>query len=372
MILFVKRRGAAARVTSAVLSPPSPEGRLARSPKGRQAAAAVVLALLFGTPFAVAQPLALPPRPSPAVEAIVGEYGEGAARLVVREMKGALEVGSDGHAFEAAREIGGDRYAAVRLGEFRVDRGVPLARAKGMGVQSVIQGISIGSVFLARRDFGGAEGVFRITPLRPVAELTKEARGLSPPKESGDFLPSDLVDVRSLDKSMALDVRYATTANFLATPVYGKAQVSLQRKAAEALVRAHRALKSEGYGLMLHDGYRPWFVTWIFWNATPPLSRDFVADPAKGSRHNRGCAIDLTLFDLKTKKAVEMTGGYDEMSPRSYPDYGGGTSRQRALREVLRQTMEREGFSVYETEWWHFDYKDWPRHAIGNETWWKK
>ena len=338
--------------------------------RGRSFLAAAAFALL-GVATALAQPLSLPPRPSPAVESLVGEYGEGGARLVLREAQGALEVSPDGRAFEPVRELGGARYAAARIGEFRVDRGVPVAKAKGAGVQSVVQGISIGSVFLPRRDYGGTEGVFRITPLRPVAELLKEARTLSPPNETGDFLKSDLVDVRSLDKSIALDVRYATSANFLATPVYGKAQVRLQRSAAEAVVRAHRALKGKGYGLMLHDGYRPWFVTWVFWNATPESSRDFVADPGKGSKHNRGCAIDLTLFDLKTKKPVEMPGLYDEMSPRSYPDYAGGTTRQRALRQLLRETMEREGFTVYETEWWHFDYRDWPRFAIGNESWWR-
>lgn len=327
--------------------------------------------LLFAAAIGFAQPATLPPRPSPAVEGVVGEYGEGNTRLVLREHNGALEVSPDGAAFEAVKDLGSGRYSAARIGEFRVDRGVPAARTKAAGVQSVVQGISIGTVFLPRRDFGGAEGVFKITPLRPVAELLKEARTLSPPKETGDFLKSDLVDVRSLDKSIALDVRYATSANFLATPIYGKAQVRLQRPAAEALVRAHRSLKAKGYGLMLHDGYRPWFVTWVFWNATPEASRDFVADPAKGSKHNRGCAIDLTLFDLKTKKAVEMPGLYDEMSPRSYPDYGGGTSRQRALRQMLREAMEREGFTVYETEWWHFDYRDWPRFAVGNESWWK-
>lgn len=332
---------------------------------------AAALTFLFAATAAVAQSLALPPRPSPFVERLVGEYGEGNARLVLREAGGVLEASPDGREFEPVRELGGDRFATPGLGQFRVDRGVPRARMKNGEAQSVIQGVSRGSVFLPRRDYGGAEGVFRIAPLRPVADLVGEASSLSPPEESGSFLPSDLVDVRSLDKSLALDVRYATSANFLGTKVYGKAQVRLQRSAAEALVRAHRALKAAGYGLMLHDGYRPWFVTWIFWNATPEASREFVADPAKGSRHNRGCAIDLTLFDLKTKKAVEMPGGYDEMSPRSLPDYEGGTGRQRALRELLRQTMEREGFSVYETEWWHFDYKDWPRYAISNQSWWK-
>ena len=285
--------------------------------RGRCVTPIMVGALLFAAGFAVAEPLALPQRPSPAVEGLVGEYGEGSARLAIRETGGALEASPDGRNFEPVREIGSGRFISTRLGEFRVDRGVPATKTRGVGVQSVVQGISIGSVFLPRRDFGGAEGVFRIVPLRAVVDLAREASLLSPPAETGDFLPGDLVDVRSLDKSIALDVRYATTANFLATPLYGKAQVRLQRPAAEALVRVHRALKATGLGLLLHDGYRPWSVTWIFWNATPEVSRQFVADPAKGSRHNRGCAIDLTLFDLKTKRAVEMTGGYDEMSPRS-------------------------------------------------------
>lgn len=326
---------------------------------------------LLAAGLATAQPALLPPRPSPAVSALVGEYGEGKARLVLRESNRALEISTDGKMFEPVRDIKGDLYQAAGVGSFKVDRGVPVATAKGSAVQSVVQGISIGNAFLPRRDFGGAEGVFHILPVRPVVDLVKEVKTLSPPKETGEFLPSDLVDVRSLDKSIALDVRYATTANFLQTPVYGKAQVRLQRPAAEALVRAHRALKSKGYGLMLHDGYRPWSVTWIFWNATPEASHDFVADPAKGSKHNRGCAIDLTLFDLKTKMAVEMPGLYDEMSPRSYPDYQGGTTRQRAIREILRQAMENEGFAVYDSEWWHFDYKDWQRYAIGTEIWWK-
>lgn len=333
-------------------------------------AAALVAALSSSTP-ARAQSLSIPSRPAPFVEALVGEYGEGPARLVLREMNRGLEVSADGKTFEAAQDLGGDRYRADRLGDFRIDRGIPKEGARPASQQPVIQGISIRGAFLPRRDYGGAEGTFRIAALRPVAELLKEARTQTPPEEPGDFLPTDLVDVRSLDKSIALDVRYATATNFLGTPVYGKAQVRLQRKAAEAVVRAHRALKPLGYGLMLHDGYRPWFVTWVFWNATPEASREFVADPAKGSKHNRGCAIDLTLFDLKTKRPVEMPGGYDEMSPRSYPDYAGGTARQRALRELLRETMEREGFTVYDSEWWHFDYRDWPRHRIGNESWWK-
>jgi D-alanyl-D-alanine dipeptidase len=125
-------------------------------------------------------------------------------------------------------------------------------------------------------------------------------------------------------------------------------------------------LMKQGYGLLIFDGYRPWHITKIFWDATPPDKHDFVADPAKGSRHNRGCAVDLTLYDLKTGKEVEMTGGYDEMSERSYPNYAGGTPVQRARRDLLRRALEQQGFQVFDFEWWHFDYRDWPKYSIGN------
>ena len=96
--------------------------------------------------------------------------------------------------------------------------------------------------------------------------------------------------------------------------------------------------------------------------------KKFVADPSKGSRHNRGCAVDITLYDLKSGKPIRMTGGYDEMSDRSYPLYPGGTSLQRWHRDLLRHAMEAEGFRVYEAEWWHFDYQDWRRYRIQNLT----
>jgi len=91
-----------------------------------------------------------------------------------------------------------------------------------------------------------------------------------------------------------------------------------------------------------------------------------VADPAQGSRHNRGCAVDLTLYHLATGEPVEMVALYDEMTERSFPHYPGGTSRQRWHRELLRKTMEAEDFEIYEFEWWHFDYKDWRKYPILN------
>ena len=122
----------------------------------------------------------------------------------------------------------------------------------------------------------------------------------------------------------------------------------------------------QGYGLMIFDAYRPWYVTKIFWDATPPDKHEFVANPAEGSRHNRGCAVDLTLYDLRTGKEVSMPGGYDEMSERSYPNYAGGTAEERAHRDLLRSAMEQHGFTVFKSEWWHFDYRDWREYAIQN------
>src|SRR6516165_3345270 len=170
-----------------------------------------------------------------------------------------------------------------------------------------------------------SNGVFRVNPVRPVAELTPIALASTPPSESGTFRPADLVELTVLDPAIKLDIRYATTRNFLGTPIYSQPRAFLQRPAAE-----------------------------------------FVADPAEGSRHNRGCAVDLTLYDLRTGRAVSMPSLYDEATERAYANYAGGTAEQRRLRDLLRRHMEAEGFSVYEFEWWHFDYRDWKAYAIEN------
>lgn len=187
-----------------------------------------------------------------------------------------------------------------------------------------------------------------------------------PPRESGTFRKPELVELIKLDRTIRLDIRYATSNNFMGRPVYRQARAFLQRPAAEALVRANKSVRKKGYGLIIHDGYRPWSVTKLFWDATPADKKEFVADPAQGSRHNRGCAVDLSLFDLKTGKVVVMPSGYDEMTERSHINYPGGTDEQRRVRDLLRSAMEAEGFIVYEPEWWHYDYKDWKEYPILN------
>ncbi|HVW83396.1 MAG TPA: M15 family metallopeptidase [Bryobacteraceae bacterium] len=199
-----------------------------------------------------------------------------------------------------------------------------------------------------------------------MEELRREALRTSPPIEKGSFRTPDLVDLATLGPTVHFDIRYATFNNFMGTPMYTEARAFLERPAAAALQRAGKRLATEGYGLLIHDAYRPWYVTKMFWDATPRKLHGFVANPAKGSKHNRGCAVDLSLYYLRTGKPVEMPSGYDEMTKRAYPHYAGGTELERKNRAALRRAMEAEGFTVDKAEWWHYDYRDWPRYPIIN------
>lgn len=301
------------------------------------------LALMLGCapPEKAAPPATsgIPADPPAAIAVLVGDYASGGDSLSLREAAGRLEA----------------------VGWKDTTGTTPVDPSAVAG-----DSLSVNGRTWHRLALGPASGnVFRITPRALYDELMKTALAASPPQEEGDFLPTDLVELITLDSTIKFDIRYAGTDNFMSAKFYSSPRAFLQRPAAEAVVRAHRALAAHGYGLLIHDGYRPWYVTKMFWDATPDPLRIFVADPSQGSRHNRGCAVDLTLYDLKTGQPVIMPSGYDEMSPRAFPNYPGGTSRQRALRALLRQAMEAEGFTVYETEWWHFDYNEWRRYRIG-------
>jgi len=186
-----------------------------------------------------------------------------------------------------------------------------------------------------------------------------------PPTGAGPYRESALVELVKLDPTIKLDIRYATPDNFFGKAVYPEPRAFLQRPAAEALLSAQQWLKAQGYGLVVYDAYRPWSVTKLFWDITPPEKRVFVADPSVGSVHNRGCAVDVGLFDLRTGREVEMPGAYDEMTERSFVTYTGGTAEQRARRDLLRKAMEQDGFFfVYPEEWWHYNFKDLRDYAI--------
>ena len=307
---------------------------------------------------------ARPDNPPPRWRGLIGEYGWDYNTLYILERDGRLHALIEWFFDYPLTEINAEAFAFPNSGLYDGERLAFQRRSDGYATE-----LRVGGVVFPRRPIEGEDGkTFRLTPMRPVAELRAEAMAAKPPVETGAYRQSDLVELSSLDSTIKFDIRYATTNNFISTAMYSQARAFLQRPAAEALVRAHRALAKQGLGLLIHDAYRPWYVTKMFWDATPESGKIFVADPVQGSRHNRGAAVDLTVYDRRTGRPIEMVSGYDEFSNRAYPDYPGGTSRQRYDRELLRRAMEAEGFRVYDAEWWHFDYKDWRIYPIGNQT----
>jgi D-alanyl-D-alanine dipeptidase/CubicO group peptidase (beta-lactamase class C family) len=306
-------------------------------------------------------------KPPPAPERwtdLVGEYGWDHNVLFIYEKRGRLHALIEWIEDDALTEVSPDVFDFPNGGLYHGEQIRFERDGSGRAAAAIAAGIRF-----ERRAVGTEAGeTFTIEPIRPIAELRAEALAASPPPQPDGPLEPDLVELRSLDPTIRYDIRYATTNNFMQTAFYETPHAFMQRPAAEALVRAHRALAPLGYGLLIHDAYRPWYVTRMFYDATPEDQKIFVADPSQGSRHNRGAAVDLTLYDLDTGEPVTMVGGYDEFSERSYPDYIGGTSLQRWQREILRRAMEAEGFRVYAYEWWHFDYGDWARYPVLNRT----
>ena len=305
-------------------------------------------------------------KPAPAPEkfrALIGEYGPDYDTLYIFERGGKLWALIEQFEFDPLEQISDDVFNFPKRGFYDGEQLVFKRDASGRATEVVAA-----NVLFKRRQIGPEEGAAQlfIKPVRPVQELIKESLTAAPPIEKGNFLKTNLIELTKLDPTIKLDIRYATTNNFLGSVFYSQARAFMQRPAAEAVARVNQKLHKLGYGLLVHDAYRPWYVTKVFWDATPDDKKIFVADPSQGSRHNRGAAVDLSLYDLKTGKPVEMVGTYDETTDRAYPDYPGGTSLERWHRKLLRDAMESEGFTVYEAEWWHFDYQDWRKYRIEN------
>ncbi|MDO8461459.1 MAG: D-alanyl-D-alanine dipeptidase [Deltaproteobacteria bacterium] len=170
-----------------------------------------------------------------------------------------------------------------------------------------------------------------------------------------------MIELVSLDPTIWLDIRYATTNNFTGRKVYTEPRAFLQRPAAEALVRAHKVLQQQGYRLKIYDAYRPLAVQKIFWKVKP--DERYIADPTNGSRHNRGMAVDLTLTDLQGKE-VSMPTPYDDFTPKASATYNDLPPEVIRHREILQKAMVTEGFAIFPTEWWHFDYKGWEKFPV--------
>lgn len=320
--------------------------------------------LKIGDRLYVKQPVPTPAAPPAKWLGLIGEYGWDHNTLYIHERDGRLCALIEWVFLYPLTEVSENVFAFPDFGLYHGEKLIFTRDKNGRATQ-----VEAASVVFERRKVDGENGeTFRIEPVRPVEELRRLALAAQPPIELGEFRKPDLVDVATIDATIRFDIRYATANNFLGKAVYTSPKCFLQKPAAEALGRVNKSLAQHGLGLLLYDAYRPWYVTKIFWDATPERFHDFVADPSKGSRHNRGCAVDLGLYDLKTGQVIDVVSGYDEFSDRAYPDYPGGTSRQRWYRDLLRRAMEAERFTVYEAEWWHFDFEDWRKYPIMNQT----
>lgn len=171
-----------------------------------------------------------------------------------------------------------------------------------------------------------------------------------------------LVDLEKTIKDVILDIRYATPNNFTHQTIYQAPKAFARKPVAEALEKIQRELKSRGLGIKIYDAYRPYAVTLKFFEVYPDTT--FVASPQKGSKHNRGCAIDLTLVDLKSGKELEMPTLFDDFTEKATHAYMNLSPEALNNKKLLRETMSRYGFIPYESEWWHYDYNSWRNYQI--------
>lgn len=171
-----------------------------------------------------------------------------------------------------------------------------------------------------------------------------------------------LVDLPSFIPGLRLDIRYATTNNFMRQQLYPIPAAFLRHPAAVALRNAQQELARQGLGLKVLDAYRPYSVTERMW--VPIQDEDYVANPARGSRHNRGAAVDLTLIDLRTGAELPMPTAYDDFTPRARHDFQDLSPDVVANRARLREVMTRHGFDPLPSEWWHYDFRGWQRFEL--------
>jgi zinc D-Ala-D-Ala dipeptidase len=222
-----------------------------------------------------------------------------------------------------------------------------------------------GTPMLDRRHLLMVGGAAIVASCAPAARFGQSAATASPAEADAIVMPidpnatatPDLVDLSQHDPRLLFDIRYATPNNFLGRTLYPVARAMLQRPAADALKRVQTRAEAEGFGLLIHDGYRPWRITLAMWQGTSGEARGYVANPRTGSRHNRGCAIDLTLH--RGGVAVEMPSAYDDLSARARRDNMDASAEAIANRAVLERIMVAEGFLPLPSEWWHFDWRDW-------------
>ena len=206
---------------------------------------------------------------------------------------------------------------------------------------------------------------FATLPLLGCDAQTAKVKRETHTKPDQPTVRAGLIELTDSDPTIRLDIRYATTNNFTGRKLYSQPRAFLVVPAAQALLNAHRAAQLQGFGLTIYDAYRPWRVTKKLWDATPPgPKRNYVANPKRGSKHNRGCAVDLTLHHLADSAQVAMPSGYDEFTLRAHRIFVDAPAEALKHRDLLERLMEEAGFRGASNEWWHFDFVGWEDYPV--------
>jgi D-alanyl-D-alanine dipeptidase len=171
-----------------------------------------------------------------------------------------------------------------------------------------------------------------------------------------------LVDLEKFIPLINLDIKYATKDNFFGFQVYKRPKAFLRLPAAYALKKVEAELNKKGLGLKIFDAYRPYSVTVLFYEKVKDT--DYVSSPWQGSRHNRGCTVDVTLINLKNGKELEMPTKFDDFTLKAHSDYKDISDSVKSNRTILSKVMKKYGFAQFPTEWWHFDFSGWANYFL--------
>ncbi|MEJ2883948.1 M15 family metallopeptidase [Pedobacter sp. GR22-6] len=173
---------------------------------------------------------------------------------------------------------------------------------------------------------------------------------------------NELLEIKKIIPNIRLDIRYASRNNFMKQVMYSQARAFARKPVVAQLQKIQKELNKKGYGLKIYDAYRPYAVTLSFY--AKASDKNFVANPKKGSKHNRGCAVDLTLIDLKTGKEIAMPTAYDSFAPEAAANYSKLAADILKNRSLLISAMQSHGFKVIPNEWWHFDFIGWQNYPL--------
>jgi len=336
----------------------------------RNLLAGLAAGLLFYVQTGTELALATVPKDAPKdIKYILGFYYGNGENILIRENNGRLELlyrtAQEDRSFAAANlyplsKVHFDSYTLQESGPMsNTEAGVRFERdPDGYGISCRVGGNTYSRYFLGTT-MGERAKPFRLEErsAEDWAKLRAEAAKAAVPAALAAGEQAQLVDAATV-AGVKVNSVYAGSDNLFGAPLYTTPKLFVSKEAAAALGKVQQRLAPYGYGLVLWDAYRPWSVSKLANLALPEGKKDMLEDPeTKGSTHNTGNAVDVGLYSLESGEKLDMGCGFDELSLRQYASYAGGTSRERYLRSLLRETMEAHGFTGIEMEWWHFEYE---------------